>query len=176
MGNPLNIINGAIHTVTDLAQGKPLDAVKDFVSTAGQAAPLAAGLLPGGGIISGLLGSALGGVGGGAASGLGGLASSFLGAAGGLPNIASGLSSILPGFGGIGGILDSIFGGGKGGAQGPGQGTLDGSSLAQLKDQLSDQLNFQKQSDALIEAFKRASTIEGIKHQLTLGVLDKITA
>jgi hypothetical protein len=163
--NPIDIVKGAINTVSDLASGNISKAGQDFLGTAVQAAPL---LLPGAGSIASLATSALGG----------GLASSIFGAASGLPNIASGLSSVLPG---LGGILGGIFGpgggtGGSGGTSGSGQSTLDGSSLSQLKGQLADQLNFQKQSDALIEAFKRASTIESIRHQLTTGVLDKITA
>lgn len=162
-----SIINSAINTVTDLAQGKPLDAVKDLVSTAAQAAPLAAGLLPGGPIISGLLGSALGGVGAGASGGIGGLGG-ILGAAGGLPSIASGLTSVLPG---LGGLLGTIFPGGSpggppvagGGTTGGGQTGLDGSTLGDLTKQFQNQLDFKKQFDAISNAFNMAFAIEDAK-------------
>jgi hypothetical protein len=86
-----------------------------------------------------------------------------------LPNIASGLSSIMPG---LGGILGGLFGGGgagaTGGAAGGSGGTgapgLDGSTLSGLKNQFSDQLNFQKQFDQIAEAANKAFALESARH------------
>ena len=147
--NPMNLVNGAINTVTDLASGNISKAGQDFLGTATQALPLIA---PG---IGSLAASALGG----------GLASSILGAASGGPSIASGLTSMLPG---LGGILGGMFGGGTSGAGGSGSGTgapgLDGSTLSGLKNQFSDQLNFQKQFDQIAEAANKAFALESARH------------